>query len=210
MRQDNAQRESFVAYRSFEKKRLPDTQRLKYYDALFAYALRQEVPDFKGDVLLECVWECVTPQIDANQRRYLNGLKGGAPAGNQNAKKQPRNNQKQPNVNDNVNVNDNDNDFKMKSTNLVYPYQSQEFINTWKLLRAQPKWKRKTLTALQKNLDKLGKYPEEYAIILMDQAIANGYQGVVFPNTSTSFEIWKKNNPGQTREGHTLRMEDLV
>ena len=42
MRQDNAQRESFVAYRSFEKKRLPDTQRLKYYDALFAYALRTD------------------------------------------------------------------------------------------------------------------------------------------------------------------------
>jgi hypothetical protein len=56
------------------------------------------------------------PQIDANNKRYLNGLKGGAPKGNQNAtKKQPKNNldltKKQPNdnVNDNDNVNENEN-----------------------------------------------------------------------------------------------------
>ena len=114
MKGDKDQRESFVAYRSFEKKKLPDAQRLQYYDALFAYGLRQEQPDFQGDVMLECIWECVTPQIDANQQRYLNGLKGGgyghlggAPKGNQNARKnQPQINPKTtPNVNDNENGN---------------------------------------------------------------------------------------------------------
>lgn len=114
MKGDKEPRESFVAYRSFEKKKLPDAQRLQYYDALFAYGLRQEQPDFQGDVMLECIWECVTPQIDANQQRYLNGLKGGgygylggAPKGNQNARKnQPQNN---PETTPNVNVNENDN-----------------------------------------------------------------------------------------------------
>lgn len=49
----------------------------------------------------------IKPQIDRNNRRYENGKKGGAPKGNTNAgkpvKKQPKNNQKQPNVNENVN-----------------------------------------------------------------------------------------------------------
>lgn len=98
------EKQSFVFYRSFEKQKMPDAQRLEYYDALFAYALRQEVPDFHGDLLLECVWECVKPQIDANHKRFLNGHKGGPPIGNQNARKQPKNNLKQPNVNDNDNV----------------------------------------------------------------------------------------------------------
>ena len=117
-----------------------------------------------------------------------------------------------PNTNhsDNDNVKDNDNDSKMKSTNLVYPYKSQEFIDTWNELRTQPKWKRKSVSALQKSLDQLGRYQEEYAIILMDQAIANNYQGVVFPNTSAMYENWKKNNPGHIREGHSLMKEDLV
>lgn len=112
MKGDKEQRESFVAYRSFEKKKLPDAQRLQYYDALFAYGLRQEQPDFQGDVMLECIWECVTPQIDANQQRYLNGLKGGPPTGSRNnpsGRRGKRTNQKLtenlPNDNDNVNDN---------------------------------------------------------------------------------------------------------
>ena len=114
MKGDKNQRESFVAYRSFEKKKLPDAQRLQYYDALFAYGLRQEQPDFQGDVMLECIWECVTPQIDANQQRYLNGLKGGPPAGSRNnpsGRRGKRTNQKLtenlPNENENVNENGN-------------------------------------------------------------------------------------------------------
>ena len=114
MKEDRGQRESFVAYRSFEKKKLPDALRLKYYDALFAYGLRQEVPDFQGDYVLESIWDSVTPQIDANLQRYLNGLKGGPPAGSRNnpsGRRGKRTNQKLtenlPNVNDNVNDNEN-------------------------------------------------------------------------------------------------------
>lgn len=114
MKGDKVPRESFVAYRSFEKKKLPDAQRLQYYDALFAYGLRQEQPDFQGDVMLECIWESVTPQIDANQQRYLNGLKGGPPVGSRNnpsGRRGKRTNQELtknlPNENDNENANGN-------------------------------------------------------------------------------------------------------
>ena len=68
------------------------------------------------------------PQIDANNRRYENGKKGGAPVGNSNAakkEKQPKttkNNQKQPKEKDKVKekekdkVKDNDNDKEKEYT----------------------------------------------------------------------------------------------
>ena len=84
---------------------------------MFAYGLRQEEPDFKGDYVLECIWDSIAPQIDANYQRFLNGCKGGifgrlggAPKGNGNARrdKQPQNNPKTT-ANDNVTVNENNN-----------------------------------------------------------------------------------------------------
>ena len=111
-------RESFVFYRSFYDaiNKCPADSRLVLYEAITRYALDGIEPRFEG--ILDLVWTLVKPQLDANWKRYLNGFKGGAPVGNQNAVKQPKNNQKttkkQPNVNvndnDNVNVNDNKNE----------------------------------------------------------------------------------------------------
>lgn len=118
------EKESFVFYRSFAKSidRLPPGMQLPLYKAITAYALDLELPDFSAcsdRYVLDALWEGIRPQLDANHQRYLNGLKGGeyghlggAPKGNQNArKKQPQNNPKTTpnvNVNDNENVNDND------------------------------------------------------------------------------------------------------
>lgn len=228
MKGDKEQRESFVAYRSFEKKKLPDAKRLQYYDALFAYGLRQEQPDFQGDVMLECIWECVTPQIDANQQRYLNGLKGGPPAGSRNnpsGRRGKRTNQKLTEnlPNENVNVNENGNvtlfgdaegDAPAPTKQLSFPFTSQKFSATWQELCRQPRWKKKSIDALQMSLNKIAAYPEAYAIVLMEDAIANNYQGLVFANTPANYEQWKKNNSGQPtpprREARPLSKEEMV
>lgn len=86
---------------------------LALYQAITHFALDLIEPCFDDNedkYILEALWETIRPQLYANHQRYLNGQKGGAPNGNQNArKKQPKNNQKQPNVNDNVNVKEDDN-----------------------------------------------------------------------------------------------------
>ena len=82
---------------------------------------------------------------------------------------------------------------KKSDSELVLPYTSQEFVDTWKMLCQQPNWRKKTESALQMSLKKLGKYPEKFAILLMENSIANGYQGVVFADTDVRFQQWQKN-----------------
>lgn len=113
-------RDSIVFYRSFYEglESLPDDSKGRVYSAIMKYAMDDEEPNLEG--VEEGFFLMMKPQIDANNKRYLNGCKGGAPAGNKNAKKQPKviskNNQNQPKVekikqpkqpNENVNVNDN-------------------------------------------------------------------------------------------------------
>ena len=88
------------------------------------YAFDGIEPDLEGQPLvLKLFWKAAKPLIDANNKNYINGCKGGAPSesmkGNQNARKnkqtqnKPNSNRKQTqnkgNVNDNANDNDNNN-----------------------------------------------------------------------------------------------------
>lgn len=63
---------SFLVYNSFEKRRLPDPERLRLYDAIFAYGLRQEKPDFSDSYILESIWDLIEPLMDANRQRFIN------------------------------------------------------------------------------------------------------------------------------------------
>lgn len=84
MEQEIICRESFLVYRSFEKKRLPDPQRLRLYDAIFAYGIRQEEPDFSDDYVLEMLWEVIVPLLNKNRERWEYSKHGGAPVGSHN------------------------------------------------------------------------------------------------------------------------------
>ena len=108
------ERETFIFYRSFRDafRALDKDVRLRMYEAVINYGLDLIEPHFEG--IEKVLWTLVRPQLEANNKRFENGCKGGAPIGNQNArkqpkdnrettKKQPRNNQKQPNNNNNEN-----------------------------------------------------------------------------------------------------------
>lgn len=107
-------RDSIVFYRSFYEavKDLPSDQFKACVKAIMDYGLDGTVPETCG--IEKTVYLMAKPQIDVNNKRYLNGTKGGRPT----TKKEPSNNQSgtesnpssilpvtkaEPNVNDNVN-----------------------------------------------------------------------------------------------------------
>lgn len=107
-------RDSFVFYRSFFESfsDLSKKDKLALFDALCNYALNDVEPELTGAP--SAMFKLLKPQVDANNRRYENGKKGGRPKQNQTeTKPKPNNNQNRtkvkPNVNENVNVNVNGN-----------------------------------------------------------------------------------------------------
>lgn len=106
-------RESFIFYRGFSEsiKELDAEMRCECYEALIDYALDGIEPDTNGVVM--AMFKAFKPQIDANNRRYENGQKGGRPKNQTETK--PNDNQTEtkatPNVNVNVNDNENDNEI---------------------------------------------------------------------------------------------------
>ena len=77
------------------------------------------------------------------------------------------------------------------------PFSSKEFSDLWHTLILQPKWKSKTTSALKLNLKQLAKYPEGFAIELMNTAIAGNYQGLTYSDTPSRFLKWKSNSGDQ-------------
>lgn len=201
-------RDSFIFYRSFYNaiSQCPEKVQVELLRALAGYALDQEPPRFSDCAerpFMAAIWESIKPQIDANLQRFLNGCKGGAPIGNKNAKKTTKNNQKQPNENEYVNEYDNE---------LTLPYKSREFLDTWRELKRQPKWKSKTKAALSRALSQLSKYPEGFAIELMNNAIINGYQGLVYSTTPAMFEQWQRSRKAEPAAPSKVitKVEDLM
>jgi len=75
---------------------------------------------------------------------------------------------------------------------LRFPFESEEFLNTWKILLSQKKWRNKSITSLQASLKKLSEYPEPVSIKMMENTIAGEWQGL--------FELKQGFNNGTTNQ----------
>lgn len=87
-------RDGFVFYRSFFEsfEDLSKKDKLTLFDALCNYALNDIEPELSGTTA--AIFKLLKPQVDANNRRYENGKKGGRPKGNQaETKTKPNDNQ---------------------------------------------------------------------------------------------------------------------
>lgn len=119
-------RDSVVFYRSFWEaiKQLPEKERLESLTAILEYGLDEIEPKSAG--VASAMFLMAKPQIDANNRRYQNGTKGGRPV----TKTEPNNNlesnynkpsdnqtitKSKPKENDNVKEKDNVNDNNKKT-----------------------------------------------------------------------------------------------
>jgi len=117
------EKKSFIVYQSWRAgfELLTESEKAQFITNLFRFNSGEEI--ILDTPMLNMFWKTIEFNLTENDKRYKtsveNGSKGGAPKGNQNAKKQP----KQPNSTDkqpnqlsveqnklNVNVNDNVND----------------------------------------------------------------------------------------------------
>lgn len=83
-------RDSFLFYRSYLEaaQNVTDEQKQsRLIMAILHYGIYFEEPDFSDDEILKVAWSLIKPLLDASHRNYGNGKKGGAPKGNQNARK---------------------------------------------------------------------------------------------------------------------------
>ena len=124
-------RESFIFYKSFYDsiKELAPKEQAQIYNAIFEYQFENKIIDLKG--VCKSIFTLILPQLEANNKRYENGKRGGRPRQNQNETEiKPKNNQNEtkikPNENDNVNVNENDN----VNGNDIYTYLENNFSRT--------------------------------------------------------------------------------
>lgn len=69
---------------------------------------------------------------------------------------------------------------------------SNEFKKVWLELCGMPKWIKKPQTAINKSLQQIMQYPEDFAIQLCNNAIAGDYKGLVFPDTKQKYENQQK------------------
>lgn len=87
-------RDGFVFYRSFYEsfEDLSKKDKLVLFEALCNYALNDIEPELVGTP--SAIFKLLKPQVDANNRRYENGKKGGRPKQNQDeTKPKPNDNQ---------------------------------------------------------------------------------------------------------------------
>ena len=102
-----------VSYRSFYEaiKELPLDVQAKVYSAIFEYSLNFNEVVLEG--LPKTIFTLIKPQLDANNKRFENGKKGGRKKVDNNqteTKSEPKQNQTETKTEPNNNVNDNDND----------------------------------------------------------------------------------------------------
>lgn len=117
------------------------------------------------------------------ESRRNNGKKGGRkPIGKANAKPLGK-------AKNNLPENENENRNNNINRELEYPFVSENFLKVWNVLTSQPKWKKKTLAALQGNLNLLSGLSEVEAITTIQATINGGWQGLFPKETKTAKKI---------------------
>lgn len=108
------------------------------------------------------------------------------------------------------NIPDNIPEKKAGKIELVFPYNSAEFMQLWSVMAEGPKWKKKNQSALQASLKILSRYPERVAIDMMEKCIAGGWQGLVEPKNNYNATNFGTNGTGGQKLGTSAaRIEAL-
>ena len=145
--------------------------------------------------------EEINKRSDFLESRRNNGRLGGRPKKENNlnetygkANGKPKHKPKH-NLPEDVNINENENIIEVINSKFSFQFQ-----DLWNELIHMPKWKNKPISAIKKSLNQLERFDEEFAIGLLEKAIAGNYQGVVFSNTETEYSNWKLKSNGNKKQ----------
>lgn len=197
-------RDSYIFYRSFYEaiKELPKENQLEIYNAIAEYSLNFKEVKLSG--LSKTIFTLIKPQLEANNKKYLNGSK---PKQKQKiSKTEAKNKQKISKTEGNVNVNEecimknenvlnvNNNEECKSKNNIILPdYLDldiwKEYLDMRKKLKAP-----NTETALNRILKKLEVFEKQKmgnGTLAIENSIENGWKGVFEPKqqntTKTNF-----------------------
>ena len=100
------ERESMLVYKSFidVSEGLNDTDYRLFWNAIHRFGVYGEAIPVFNNPTLNALMILIKPLLIANIKNYENGARGGAPKGNQNARKTTKTTQKQPVVESGLNL----------------------------------------------------------------------------------------------------------
>ena len=197
---------------------LPIEDKKELAVAILDYVFKDEMPNLKGHNL--AIFNTLSHQLNLSKTNSINGRNGGAPLGNNNAEKQPKNNRKTTEKQSNEQAKN-----KLKTTEqtsekqpngqtknkqnsiLSFKFLISNFIvSNFKFLSDNNKlkienkiiewikykqeknkpYKEQGLKSLLRQIEnKTKKYGVEEVIDLIDECMANNYQGIVFDKLKT-------------------------
>lgn len=183
-------RDSFIFYRSFFEatKPLDVEQKARLFDAICLFSLEQE--EIELDPICTAMFSLIRPQLEANHKRFENGLKKKTPSKAEAKPKQKASKTKAKpkqsiskteanvnvNVNDNVNLNENDNvNVNLKETIKEYDdFCRKRFGSPSKINGMEVKAMKSIIVYLKKLCKEKGSDSPEH-ILKSWQYILNGW-----------------------------------
>lgn len=81
-----------------------------------------------------------------------------------------------------------------KFEKLEFPYDDKEFLKLFFTLCTTKKWRAKEVNTLQMQLKKISAFEVGFSKLLIEESIANEWQGLVYENTDDKYRKWKGGN----------------
>lgn len=179
-------RDSILFYRSFYDavKALPKKHQLAAFESIIEYGLNGVEPD--GDGVISAIFALIKPQVDANNRRFINGskgaehgVKGGRPRKEQEQGQKPKQSkQTKPKQGVSLEFIKDENFRKVVSVWLDY---KKSIGSSYKTQASTEAMARKLWSMANGNI--------QAAMAIVDQSIANNWKGL--------FELKEKQNNGK-------------
>ncbi len=174
------EREGFIFYKSFYDsiKELDPQDQVQIYNAIFSYQFENELVELKG--IAKSIFTLIIPQLNANNKRYENGCKGGRPKNQIITKTKPNNNQNKTKIKPKEKEKEKENEKENEKVNENKYYIDgelndifEEFLQVRKKLKAVNSGR-----AINTLINKLSKYDDETKYKMIEQSIVNSWKDI--------------------------------